>query len=72
MDILKRFYIDETTREAVLAYMLDCVRQKAVEKTLAREDTSGIADANDIIKEAFIGLQEQFGDNPKPKLTSSR
>lgn len=52
--------------------MLDCVRQKAVEKTLAREDTSGIADANDIIKEAFIGLQEQFGDNPKPKLTSSR
>lgn len=72
MDILKRFYIDETTREAVLAYLLECVQQKAVNKVLKREDVSGIADAQDIITEAFIGLREEFGKDPKPSNKSSR
>lgn len=72
MDILKRFYMDESTREAVLAYLLDCIKQKAVERVLKRGDTNGIADASDIITEAFIGLKEEFGNNPKPTNTSSR
>lgn len=72
MDTLKRFYMDETTRDALLAYLIDCTNQKAVERVMARAETSGVADAQEIIKEAFIALQEQYGDTPKPVTTSSR
>lgn len=60
MDYLKQFYDQPAVRDTVKAFLLEHVNQYAVTKVLNREDTSGVADAKDIIEAAFSDLMENF------------
>ena len=56
MDILGRFQGDKNTKDVVKQFLHDFVGEYAKEKVLKRENTSGIADADDIISKAFEQL----------------
>ncbi len=71
-DPLRQFYNDEHAREAVLSYLFDHLDRKAVERVMGRKDVSGLADAREVIKEAFQALKEEYGDEPKPVIGTSR
>jgi hypothetical protein len=62
---LQRFYADESTREEVKQFLIECVKGYGVDRMLAREDVSGVADAKKIIEEAFSKLKETYGKEPK-------
>lgn len=60
MDLLKTFYNDIHTREAVQAFMINQLEKMAVERTMSRGDVSGIADAMDVINTSFDKLKEMY------------
>lgn len=57
---LKDFYLNETMRTEVRAYLEDYLKLLAVERAFAKEDVSGIADAREIIEKAFENLEAEF------------
>lgn len=70
--LLKQFYNDEHMREAFKEFIVYNIKQYAIEKVMAKEDISGIADAHDIIIQSFIKLKENYGEQPKVIAKSSR
>jgi len=72
MNNLKRFYLDEHMREDVKEYLISQLNETALKKLMNKEDITGFADANDIILKAFIKLREDYGDEPRPVIQSSR
>ncbi len=71
-DPLRQFYNDEHAREAVLSHLSDYLSRKAVERVMERGDVSGLADAAEFVKGAFVELKERYGEEPKPVMQSSR
>lgn len=72
MDILKVFYTNDTQREAVKEFMLQCFNEWALEKVMKHEDTKDLANAREVVLQAFIKLREVYGEEPKPRISSSR
>ena len=72
MNHLRPFYENENQREAVRAFLHDCLKEMAVERVMQREATGDIADAKEVIDEAFIKLKELYEADPKPSHPSSR
>lgn len=66
MDKLKQFYLDGAMREEVRNYLNDFIKKTAVECVLTRKDTSGLADAYDILNKGIAGLETIY----KPKQES--
>lgn len=60
MDLLNQFYNDEHTREAVKQFLLERLDGEALKRVYKGENTQGIADAQQVIVEAFGELQERY------------
>lgn len=69
-NILKRFYDDEHTREAVKAFFKETMDELALFKIYNREDVSGLADAEEIVETVFIKLEEEFGSQKHSNLNN--
>lgn len=59
-DFLKNFTLDVGTFTTVRDFFNRHIEKMAVTRTLKRESTSGIADAYDIINNAFSQLETEF------------
>ena len=57
---LQDFYLNEVMREDVKTYLIQFLTDKAVTKVFAQEDTKAIAEAKDVIDEAFNHLELLF------------
>lgn len=64
---LKDFYLNEAMRNEVKTYLIDFLKIQAIEKTFNKEDTSGIADANEVIEKAFENLEILFSPKSEGK-----
>lgn len=58
--MLRDFYLNEGMREEVRLYFVKFLTDKAVEKVFAKEDTQALAEAKDVIDEAFNNLELLF------------
>lgn len=54
--MLRDFYFNEELRNEVQAYLIEFLKQRAIEKVFNKEDTKDIAEAKDTIDEAFENL----------------
>lgn len=63
METLRRFNSDKGTKADLKEYIVAFIGNKAVELMFERKDTSHIADAKDLIDQAFQQLDIDF--NPK-------
>jgi len=72
MQSLKLFYDNIQEREAVKAFLIDCLKELAVEKTFDGEDVSGIKEARQNIERAFDRLDEMYGKIETSKPSNSR
>ena len=72
--MLKDFYLNEGMREEVRAYLQDYLDKKALDKVFAREDTLAMAEASEVIDEAFENLEVLFPrkEDPKEQKNQSR
>ena len=64
---LKDFYLNEIMRNDVKTYLIDFLKVRAIEKAFAKEDVSGIADANEVINKAFDNLEVLFAPESQVK-----
>lgn len=64
---LKDFYLNEVMRNDVKTYLIDFLKAQAIEKAFAKEDVSGIADANEVINKAFDNLEVLFAPESQVK-----
>jgi hypothetical protein len=69
---LKVFYDNDVQREAVKEFMIECLKELAVERVLNRKDVASIADAKDVVEHTFTRLREIYGNAPKPVNSNSR
>jgi hypothetical protein len=72
MQLLKLFYDNKPELEAVKAFLIDCLKEQAVEKTFNGEDVSGIKDARENIERAFDKLDSIYGKIEVSKVSNSR
>jgi len=59
--LLKQFYEFQGQREAVKEFMINCLKELAIEKTFNGHDTTGIKEARDTINKMFDKLEEDYG-----------
>jgi alcohol dehydrogenase class IV len=64
---LFNFYKDKEGRENVYNYIIDFLEKTAIKKTFAKADTMAVAEAKEIIDEAFKNLEVMFEPKPKKK-----
>lgn len=58
---LKKFWDDGTMKQAVEEYLAMHLDAMALTRVYRKEDTAGIADAKEIIDNAFAELDDLFG-----------
>lgn len=68
MKSLQEFFNETDTKNNVHAYLIEFLEKKAVKMIFERENTDAIADAKDVIDEAFENLEVMFSPKPKKKL----
>jgi hypothetical protein len=64
---LKDFYLNEAMRGDVKTYLIDFLKIQAIEKSFAKEDISGVAEAKEVIDRAFENLEVLFAPKSKGK-----
>jgi len=67
MPSLFNFYKDKEGRENVYNYLVDFLEKTAIKKTFEKKDTLAVAEAKEIIDEAFKNLEVMFEPKPKKK-----
>lgn len=65
-NLIKQFYDDIHTREAVKEFFNETLNKLALERVYKKEETMGIADAKEVIELAFIELRNLY-ENKKEK-----
>jgi len=70
MELLKRFYEDEHTREAVEEFFNKELEKLALEKIFSGQEISGIKDAKKVIERSFVELKELYGKDKESKSTN--
>lgn len=72
--MLKKFYLDEKMREEVRDYLQQFLEEMALDKVFAKEDTMAMAEAKEVIDEAFSNLEVLFPrkEDPKEQVNPSR
>jgi hypothetical protein len=60
MKSLLEFYNDSETRENVYNYLTEFLEKEALKKIFNREDTSGVAEAKEVIDKAFKEMEIMF------------
>jgi hypothetical protein len=71
-NILRQFYNNETTREGVKGFLIDNLKQIAIDRTFDNKDIGGIADAKECIDKAFDKLEELYRAKPEIPDINSR
>ncbi len=66
MDILNQFYNEETKREAVKTFLIERLKEMAIETVFDKKATAGIYEARKVIDRAFERLEELY--KPKSKI----
>ncbi len=70
--LLKSFYNNENQREAVKTFLIESLKELAVEMTFDGKDVTGIKEAHDAINKAFDSLAETYGIIDPPVINNSR
>lgn len=65
MDILKTFYNDVHTREAVKEFLLSNLKEEAVERVFDKKAIAGLYEASKCIEKTFSKLEELYGEKPQ-------
>lgn len=63
--MLRDFYHNEYLRNEVQEYLISYLKERAIEKVFDKEDVSAIAEAKEIIDDAFDNLGVMFKQEPK-------
>ncbi len=72
MNPLQTFYNNETQREAIHTFMVDTLKELAIEKTFNGEDTFGIMEAKQVVDDMFNKLEADYGIKKQPIVQDSR
>lgn len=64
---LKDFYLNEVMRNEVKTYLIDFLKVQAIEKAFAKEDTSAVAEAKEVLDKAFENLEILFAPKSEGK-----
>jgi hypothetical protein len=67
MELLKRFYVDEHTRNAVQEFVVHYLREKSADMAFNGENTNHIKLARDVINEAWNKLEQIYGNKEEVK-----
>jgi hypothetical protein len=70
--ILKQFYENENGREAVKQFMIEQLREMAVERVFDKKAIAGIYETRKLIDKMFDKLAEQYGIVEEPIISNSR
>lgn len=69
---LRNFHDNENLREAVKAFLIESLKQMAVERVFEKQSTSGIYEGKKAIEYAFNKLDEMYATIPKASIINSR
>ena len=69
---LKQFYDNENGREAVKLFMVEQLREMAVEQVFNKKAIAGIYEARKVIDKTFDKLAELYGKIEEPIISNSR
>jgi hypothetical protein len=72
MNALRQFYENTGEREAVKAFLIEALKEIAIERTFSGVEVSGIKDARECVDKMFDKLEEAYGKVKKPIETNSR
>lgn len=72
MNPLQAFYENPTQREAVKEFLLEVLKERAIEKVFSARSVAGIYETKSIIESAFDKLEEVYKPKKKPTNHSSR
>lgn len=64
---LKDFFLNEVMRNEVKTYLIDFLKVQAIEKAFAKEDTSAVAEAKEVLDKAFDNLEVLFASKSEGK-----
>ncbi len=70
--LLKQFYDNEGQREAVKVFMLEVLKELAVEKTFTGHPITGIKEAHELVNKMFDKLAELYAIIDPPITHNSR
>jgi len=70
--LLKNFYENKNQREAVKTFLIENLKELAVERTFEGKDVTGIKEAHDSINKAFDKLAETYGIIESTEINNSR
>ena len=72
MDILRQFYSNEIEREAVKEFMIQNLKEMAVDRVFDKKAVAGIYEGKKAIEKAFDKLEELYGIIKPVEPTNSR
>jgi hypothetical protein len=64
---LKDFFLNEAMRNDVKSYLLDFLKEQAIEKAFNKESTIYIAEAKEVLDKAFNNLEIIFASKSESK-----
>lgn len=71
-NILRQFYNNQSEREALKAFMVEVLKEIAVEKTFNGESVEGIKEAHELIGKMFDTLEVKYGIIKKVVIQDSK
>ena len=72
MNQLQTFYNNENQRELVREFMVDTLKEMAIEKTFEGQATLGIQEAKECIDKMFSRLSDTYGKVEPEVITNSK
>jgi len=70
--VLRNFYSNEAERDAVKEFMIEVLKELAVERTFDGKPVTGIPEARELVDRLFDKLQELYGKIKEPVISNSR
>ena len=72
MDLLRQFYLNEHEREAVKEFMIQVLKERAVDKVFNKKAIAGVYEARELIDEMFNKLEELYAPKVTPQPEEKR
>ncbi len=72
MDVLRQFYEEETKREAVKNFLIEQLKEMAIDTIFNKKATAGIYEARKVIDKAFDELVDRYTVEKPKQIESSR
>lgn len=71
-NLLRNFYANEQEQEAVKNFLVEVLKEIAIERAFSGQPVTGIQEANELIIKAFEKLDELYGKIEAPIINNSR